>query len=76
MATILKGVVVIPSISLTRLGVCWSSRPNQHYRAKEFTEPCRKISGAIEVEPNCFERAVRIENSNANCEEYRGAVGT
>ena len=31
--------VVILSISLTRLGVCWSSRPNQHFRAKEFTEP-------------------------------------
>ena len=46
--------VVILSISLTRLGVCWSSRPNQHFRAKKFTEPSREISGAIEVEPNCL----------------------
>ena len=53
--------VVILSISLTRLGVCWSSRPNQHFRAKEFTEPSRNY--------HKNGRAVRIENSIANCED-------
>ena len=39
--------LVVHATALNRHGVCWSSRPNQHFRAKEFTEPHREIRGSI-----------------------------